>query len=161
MPRVSLVVIVYEMARELPRTLLSLSPPYQDYDADDYEIIVIDNGSRTPPHQRDFAHLHANIRVLSCSTRSPSPVAAINEGLKLARGLLIGVWIDGARMASPRPFKGMHGSSRFAPTAGDRHTQLPARPRSAAHQQRARVRPNRGRLPPFIHRLAAGRLPSL
>lgn len=101
MPRVSLVVIVYEMARELPRTLLSLSPPYQDYDAEDYEIIVIDNGSRTPPHQQDFTHLQANIRILSCSTRSPSPVAAINEGLELARGSLIGVWIDGARMASP------------------------------------------------------------
>jgi len=101
MPRVSLVVIVYEMARELPRTLLSLSPPYQDYDAEDYEIIVIDNGSRTPPHQQDFIHLKANIRLLSCSTQSPSPVAAINEGLRLARGSLIGVWIDGARMASP------------------------------------------------------------
>jgi len=101
MPRVSLVVIAYEMTRELPRTLLSLSPPYQDTDADDYEIVVIDNGSRTPPRQQDFAHLPANIRVLSCSTQSPSPVAAINEGLNLARGSLIGVWIDGARMASP------------------------------------------------------------
>jgi len=101
MPRVSLVVIAYEMARELPRTLLSLSPPYQDYAADDYEIIVIDNGSRTPSRQQDFAHLQANIRLISCSTQSPSPVGAINEGLKLARGSLIGVWIDGARMASP------------------------------------------------------------
>jgi len=101
MPSVSLVVIVYEMERELPRTILSLSPPYQDFCADDYEIIVIDNGSRTPPRQQDFAHLNANIRVLSCSTQSPSPVAAINEGLRLAQGSLIGVWIDGARMASP------------------------------------------------------------
>ncbi len=101
MPRVSLVVIAYEMARELPRTLLSLSPPYQNFDADDYEIIVIDNGSEAPPQQRDFAHLQANIRILSCSTQSPSPVEAINEGLRFARGSLIGVWIDGARMASP------------------------------------------------------------
>ncbi|MBV8978149.1 MAG: glycosyltransferase family 2 protein [Alphaproteobacteria bacterium] len=89
------------MGRELPRTLLSLSPPYQDFDPGDYEIVVIDNGSRAPARQQDFAHLKANIRVLSCSTRSPSPVAAINEGLSLARGSLIGVWIDGARMASP------------------------------------------------------------
>lgn len=101
MPSISLVVIAYEMARELPRTLLSLSPPYQDYDADDYEIIVIDNGSKIPPRQEYFAHLPANIRVLSCSTQSPSPVGAINEGLELACGSLIGVWIDGARMASP------------------------------------------------------------
>jgi hypothetical protein len=45
-PRVSLVVISYEMKRELPRTLLSLSPQYQNCAAEEYEIIVIDNNSR-------------------------------------------------------------------------------------------------------------------
>jgi hypothetical protein len=101
MPSVSLVVIAYEMTRELPRTLLSLSPPYQTTDAQDYEIIVVDNGSRTPPRRKDFAHLGANVRIHACTSRSHSPVAAINEGLDLASGSLIGVWIDGARMASP------------------------------------------------------------
>ena len=97
-PRVTAVLIGHNQVAGLRRAIQALE---KSADRDRLEIIVIDNGSRTPPHQRDFAHLHANIRVLSCSTRSPSPVAAINEGLKLARGSLIGVWIDGARMASP------------------------------------------------------------
>lgn len=97
----SLVVISYEMARELPRTLASLSPAYQGLDAQDYEIVVVDNASATPPRAEDFAHLGANLKVVRCATPSPSPVGAINEGLATARGELIGVWIDGARMASP------------------------------------------------------------
>jgi len=102
MKRSSLVVISYEMTRELPRTLLSLSPSYQGLDADDYEIIVVDNASRMPPRAEDFAHLGCNIEILHCQKPSHSPVRAINEGLARAQGALIGVWIDGARMASPR-----------------------------------------------------------
>ena len=45
MPAVSLVVISYEMTRELPRTLLSLSPSHQGLDGCDYEIILVDNAS--------------------------------------------------------------------------------------------------------------------
>jgi hypothetical protein len=100
-PRLSLVVISYEMARELPRTLASLSPSYQNLDSGDYEIIVVDNASRKPPRAQDFAHLGADLKVLDCSAPSPSPVKAINEGLAASRAELIGVWIDGARMASP------------------------------------------------------------
>jgi len=101
-PSVSLVVVCYEMSRELPRTVLSLSPPYQrDCSAAGYEIVVVDNGSARPPVPADFAHLDANVRVLRCSRPSPSPARAINEGLAAARGDLIGVWIDGARLASP------------------------------------------------------------
>jgi len=101
MPAVSLVVISYEMARELPRTLLSLSPSYQGLDAGRYEIILIDNASRVPPRVEDFAALGADLKVLCCNKPTHSPVNAINEGLARARGDLIGVWIDGARMASP------------------------------------------------------------
>lgn len=100
MPRVSLVVVSYEMARELPRTLASLSPPYQ-HGQRDWEIIVIDNGSRVTPCAADFSHLNVDLHVLRASVISPSPVRAINEGLAVARADLIGVWIDGARMASP------------------------------------------------------------
>jgi glycosyltransferase involved in cell wall biosynthesis len=101
MPAVSLVVISYEMARELPRTLLSLSPAYQGLDAGQYEIILVDNASRLPPRAEDFAQLGADLKVLCCTEPTRSPVNAINEGLALAKGDLIGVWIDGARMASP------------------------------------------------------------
>lgn len=90
------------MERELPRTLLSLSPGYQrGCEPDRHEIIVVDNGSRRPPAGGDFAHLGAAIEVVSCSTSTPSPARAANEGLARAAGALIGVWIDGARLASP------------------------------------------------------------
>jgi hypothetical protein len=99
---VSLVVVSYEMPRELARTVLSLAPGYQkDCLPDDYEIVIVDNGSSRPPAPEDFAHLGARIRVLQCSRPSQSPAAAVNEGLAAARGELVGVWIDGARMASP------------------------------------------------------------
>jgi hypothetical protein len=100
-PLVSLVVISYEMKRELPRTLLSLSPRYQNCAADECEIIVVDNNSREPPDAAALAGLNANVQILACSKPSPSPVRAINKGLAHAHARLIGVWIDGARMASP------------------------------------------------------------
>ena len=100
-PRVSLVVISFEMTRELPRTLLSLSPQYQRCAAGDCEIIVVDNNSRKMPDARSFVDLGAGLQFLKCSQPSASPVRAINEGLARARAPLIGVWIDGARMASP------------------------------------------------------------
>ncbi len=101
--RLSIVVICYNMDRELPRTILSLSPQMQtDISAEDYEIIIIDNGSHNPPNIDDYVELSPNVRVLSATSRSVSPVGAINQGLAAARGHLVGVMIDGARMASPR-----------------------------------------------------------
>ena len=42
----SVVVVAHDMSRELPRTVRSLAPDYQrGVKADDYEVIVIDNGS--------------------------------------------------------------------------------------------------------------------
>ncbi|MGJ4925557.1 TylF/MycF/NovP-related O-methyltransferase [Bradyrhizobium sp. HKCCYLS2038] len=101
-PELSLIVISYEMARELPRTLYSLSPRYQqDIAADDYEVIVIDNGSTHPPRVEDFADLGMNLQIHCFPDPKPSPVRAINHGISLAAAPLVGVNIDGARMASP------------------------------------------------------------
>ena len=102
-PKVSIIVISYNMNRELPRTLLSLSPPYQkDIGRNEYEVILIDNGSKVPPTAADFAHLNLDVRVLSMDNPTKSPVPAINFGLKQVSGEIIGVYIDGARIASPR-----------------------------------------------------------
>ena len=101
-PRLSVIVIGYNMARELPRTVRSLSPALQrDISADDYEIIVIDNGSTQDFELEQLQRLGDNIRTHRMLDATPSPVPAINHGLALARGGLIGVLIDGARMASP------------------------------------------------------------
>lgn len=98
----SVVVISYDMARELPRTLRSLSPGYQQGMAHlRYEVIVVDNGSACPPVVADFADLGLELRILTCGTGSRSPVDALNLGLAASRSGLVCCMIDGARMASP------------------------------------------------------------
>ena len=102
-PKLSVILISYNMARELPRTVRTLSPSLQrDIAADDYEIIVIDNGSKQDFPADQLQQLGANISTHRMLHPAPSPVAAIHHGMDLARGDLIGVLIDGARMASPR-----------------------------------------------------------
>ena len=105
----SVVVVAYDMARELPRTLASLDPSYQrDLAADDYEVIVVDNGSPTPVDARSlttiFGRFSGRLRLIRMDPAPPSPVDAANHGIDLAAGDLIGLIIDGARIASPRLF---------------------------------------------------------
>lgn len=101
-PRLSLVVVSYNMARELPRTIRSLSPAMQrGIAAGDYEIIVVDNGSTLPPDEAELNRFGIAVALHRTPKPSPSPALAINHGLAHARGDLIGVCIDGARMASP------------------------------------------------------------
>jgi glycosyltransferase involved in cell wall biosynthesis len=97
-PKISIVVVAYNMARELPRTLRSLSPAMQRGVEDvDYEIIVMDNGSHVPVTWAD----DPGVKVIRVADAKPSPAAAINRGLAEARGAMVGVMIDGARLASP------------------------------------------------------------
>lgn len=101
-PEIGIVVISYNMARELPRTLLSLSPGYQrNCPPGRCEVIVIDNGSTEPPKAEAFASLGLRLSVHRQPNPGPSPAAAVNTGLSLVSAPLIGVWIDGARLASP------------------------------------------------------------
>ena len=98
----SVIVVSYESPRELPRTLHSLSPHFQrNMSADDYEVIVVDNGSRRPPTVEQFAHLGMDLTILHVTDPTPSPVRAINLGLDSSCGAAMGVFIDGARLASP------------------------------------------------------------
>jgi hypothetical protein len=69
--------------------------------ADDYEIVVVDNGSREPIDREACSAFGAHIRWLEVHDASPSPVRAANEGIGQARAALVGVLIDGARLASP------------------------------------------------------------
>ncbi len=47
--QLSVIVVAYNMDRELPRTLFTLSTRCQrDVDASAYEVIVVDNGSCRP-----------------------------------------------------------------------------------------------------------------
>jgi hypothetical protein len=98
----SIVVVTYDMARELPRTLHSLSAQYQRHiDADDYEIVVVDNGSPQPLDERLLPPTTVRLRTTRIDPAPPSPVRAANLGLEMAEGDVVGLIIDGARMASP------------------------------------------------------------
>ena len=99
---VTIVVVVHNMARELPRTLRTLSPSYQrGVDADDYEVIVVDNGSAEPVDQALIDSFEGNVRLIRLNPAPPSPALAANTGIRAAAYPLIGLIIDGARMASP------------------------------------------------------------
>lgn len=101
-PSVSLVVVSYDMARELPRTIETLAPSFQTgLTAQDYEIIIVDNGSATPPDHKSLFQLAPNARIITLPGGQISPCHAANVGLAAARGDVIGMFIDGARMASP------------------------------------------------------------
>jgi Glycosyl transferase family 2 len=115
-PEISVVVACFEMARELPRTLLSLSPGYQR-DCPPTEVIVVDNGSRHPPAKQQFDALGLDLHVAQMSNASRSPVAAINRGLALASAPLVGVWVDGARLASPGLLSAAHRAAALHPRA--------------------------------------------
>lgn len=97
-----MVVVVHDMQREAERTLYSLSAEYQrDIDPEDYEIIVVDNGSNPAFDTSVFESLKGNFRVIRLYPAPPSPAHAINVGLASARGDVIGVMIDGARIVTP------------------------------------------------------------
>lgn len=101
-PSLSVVVVVYNMAREAPRTLYSLSAEYQrNIHPDDYEVIVVDNGSNPPFEANVIKDLSGNFRLIRIDHASPSPAHAVNRGIAAARGEVIGVMIDGARMVTP------------------------------------------------------------
>ena len=101
-PSLSVIVVAYDMTRELPRTLRSLAPEYQrGIAADDYEVIVVDNGSPVPVDDAMLAGFPGRVRSVRVDPAPPSPAHAANVGAELAQGDFVGLLIDGARMASP------------------------------------------------------------
>jgi glycosyltransferase involved in cell wall biosynthesis len=99
---VSVVVVAYNMARELPRTLHSLAPEYQlGVEAADYEVIVVDNGSAEPLDPAMLAAFPGRLRSTRLDPAPPTPARAANLGIEMAESDFVGLLIDGARMASP------------------------------------------------------------
>ncbi|MDQ1479080.1 MAG: hypothetical protein QOE62_4309 [Actinomycetota bacterium] len=116
-PALSVVVVAYDMARELPRTLHSLSPAYQrDIGADEYEVIVVDNGSPEPIDAELIKGFSGRLRHERIDPAPPTPAGAANLGIGLARGDLVGLVLDGARIASP----GLLAQARMARRLADR-----------------------------------------
>jgi len=104
-PFLSVVVVSYNMGRELPRTLYTMSAKYQQgMQREDFEVILVDNGSPNPPTREQFADLDIDLTIYSMPSPTHSPVPAINFGLDKSCGRFVGVCIDGARMISPGMF---------------------------------------------------------
>jgi Glycosyl transferase family 2 len=100
--QLSVVVVAYDMARELPRTLRSLSPARQrDIGTDEYEVIVVDNGSPQRVDPGLVPRFAGRLRLERIDPAPASPARAANQGLHLAKGDLVGLVVDGARLASP------------------------------------------------------------
>lgn len=113
----SVVVVAHNMARELPRTLETLGAAYQrGIDRDDYEVVLVDNGSDLPLDPGVLAGFDGNLVLERIDPAPPSPAHAANVGLARASGDLVGLIVDGARMASP----GLLSTARLAARLDDR-----------------------------------------
>lgn len=105
-PRLSIIVVLYNMRREAERTLYSLSARYQqEVNEADYEVIVVENGSTEPLENTNLSRFGPNFTYHFLPTESPSPVEAINFGAGLARGDFLGIMIDGAHILTPGVLK--------------------------------------------------------
>jgi glycosyltransferase involved in cell wall biosynthesis len=111
----SVIVSAHDLRRELPRTIRSLSPPYQiGLDWARLEIIVVDNGSSEPVDRSWFEDVPAEIKIIRFAAGNPSPCHAINAGVAASSGALVSILIDGARMASPGLFARASEAMRLA-----------------------------------------------
>ena len=98
----TIIVIGYEMARELPRTVRSLCRPYQQgVDDLNYEIVVVDHGSPTPLNLSVVESIGDNVRCVRYTSAVPSPAPGINRALAETRSEYVGIVLDGARMVTP------------------------------------------------------------
>jgi hypothetical protein len=101
-PVLSIVVVVYAMPDQAKRTLYTLSPAYQrNVDAGDYEVVVVENESPRLLGAFEAERTGPNVRYFLCQQDSSTPVLATNFGVSKARGRLLGIMVDGARLLSP------------------------------------------------------------
>ena len=95
----SIILICFNMQREIIRTIQSFLKPYQiGVNDKQIEIIVIDSGSDALP---DLSQFGDKVKLVPFKSQHPSPVEAVNHGIKIAASNLVGVLIDGARMVTP------------------------------------------------------------
>lgn len=104
--KLSVIVVAYDMAREIPRTLQGLARDYQQGAEDlEYEVVLVDNGSPVPLDERSWAHVDVPVRLIRIDDAAPSPAPAVNVGLAEARGDVVCMMIDGAHILTPGVFR--------------------------------------------------------
>jgi len=101
-PHISIIIVSYNMSREVPRTVESFLPPYQrGINASEIEILVMENGSSDPVPPHIIASWPDNVRYIPVPDPAPSPAKALNLGAELSMGDWVCPVIDGARMVTP------------------------------------------------------------
>lgn len=104
-PFLSVVVVFYEMERVAKRTLYSLSSAYQQGVTDgDYEVQVVENGSRHPVGEEFVQSFGPNFKYHYLEDAPPSPAYALNYGVARSRADNVALMIDGAHILTPRVF---------------------------------------------------------
>ena len=104
--KLSVILIAYDMAREIPRTLQSLSRNYQESAQGlDYEVLLVDNGSPVPLDESTWINIDVPVRLVVMEDASPSPAQAINCALEAAQGEIVCLMIDGAHILTPGVFQ--------------------------------------------------------
>ena len=104
--QLSVIVVVHNMTREIPRTLQSLTREYQLGSEElNYEVLVIDNGST---ETLDISAINAfgpQFQYHYLENPPPSPAFAMNYGARQAKGQVLCFIIDGAHLLTPGIFK--------------------------------------------------------
>jgi glycosyltransferase involved in cell wall biosynthesis len=116
--KLSVIIVTYDMARELPRSLQSLTRGYQEgVEGLDFEILVIDNGSPEPVPEEVVAAFGPEFKYHCLENPPPSPAYALNYGARHATGDVLCFMVDGAHMLTPGVFAKAMASFRALPTA--------------------------------------------
>ena len=117
-PKLSIVVVVYRMALQARNTIRSLLPDYQQgANPGDYEVLIVENRSAELLDPGFIAGLPGNFRYLLRDETAPTPVHAVNEGVRRARGGNVCVMIDGARLLTPGIVRGLLAGHRLHDSA--------------------------------------------
>ncbi|MEQ9465322.1 MAG: glycosyltransferase [Haliea sp.] len=104
--KLSVIVIAYNMQREIPRTLQALARDYQTAGAGlEYEVILVDNGSREPLRVDADEIGDVPITLLRIDNAHASPAQALNRAAAVARGDILCLMVDGAHMLTPGVFE--------------------------------------------------------
>jgi cephalosporin hydroxylase len=116
----SVVIVAYDMRREMVRSLRALTRAYQRGIEDlDYEVIVVENGSPPegrldPDWVRSFGPEFRYVDMGADAT--PSPTVALNRGIEVSRGTNLALMVDGAHILTPGVLRfGMAGLTTYAP----------------------------------------------
>ena len=104
--KLSVIVIAHNMARELPRSLQSLTQGYQHHcQSLNYEVIVVDNGSSAPIGKELVESFGPQFKYHYLKNPPPSPAYAINYGVSVSSGSILCFMIDGAHILTPGVFR--------------------------------------------------------